>query len=285
MVKNGHMPEIAQMTYQPPGRRQSSVETMTFERLRAVNAGGTQRADFHVVALVDSGRGTLTVDFQRHRLEAGHAAWIAPGSVHRWDDVSELTGHLVVFVPTAPVTPGTRELVASPDVRPTWSLPEEDRPYIDAACRHLVLETVDGATGGSPEIPAILLSALIARLRPPHGDAELLDPLFALFRSRVEAHFRERHDAAFYANDLGYSPRTLARAVRRATGRSAKAYIVDRLVLEAKRLLVHDRSTAAGCAAVLGFLDASSFSVFFRNATGLRPGAWRDEYDRSGESR
>ncbi|WP_432161515.1 helix-turn-helix domain-containing protein, partial [Streptomyces sp. NRRL F-5630] len=71
------------------------------------------------------------------------------------------------------------------------------------------------------------------------------------------------------------APRTLSRAVQQATGRTAKAYIVERIVLEAKRLLAHDRLTAARCADVLGFPDASNFSVFFRKATGMRPGAWQ----------
>lgn len=63
--------------------------------------------------------------------------------------------------------------------------------------------------------------------------------------------------------------------MQQVTGRSAKAYIVDRIVLEAKRLLAHDRLTAAACANTLGFPDASNFSVFFRKATGMRPGAWQ----------
>lgn len=63
--------------------------------------------------------------------------------------------------------------------------------------------------------------------------------------------------------------------MRQATGRTAKAYLVERLVLEAKRLLAHERLTAARCAGVLGFPDASNFSVFFHKATGERPGAWQ----------
>ncbi|MZG17605.1 helix-turn-helix domain-containing protein, partial [Streptomyces sp. SID5914] len=103
----------------------------------------------------------------------------------------------------------------------------------------------------------------------------LTPQVFRLFRSSVEAHFRQHHDADYYARALGYAPRTLSRAVQQATGRTAKAYIVERIVLEAKRLLAHDRLTAARCADVLGFSDASNFSVFFRKATGMRPGAWQ----------
>ncbi|MER6335111.1 helix-turn-helix transcriptional regulator [Streptomyces sp. NPDC001034] len=269
------MTVIRQMTYRPVGRRAAAVETMTFDRLRELNDGGTQRADFHVLAVVDSGHGSVTVDFRRHPIEERSAVWVPPGAVHRWDDIAHVAGHLVLFVPTAPVTHATRELVASPDPAAHWSIPDADWPFVDTARHHLLLEA-SAPPGDMPtELPEILLSALIARLRPPHAEARLTHPVFRLFRSSVEAHFREHHDAGYYARALGYAPRTLSRAVRQVTGRTAKGYIVDRIVLEAKRLLAHDRLTAARCADALGFPDASNFSVFFRTATGMRPGAWQ----------
>ncbi|MEU2058534.1 helix-turn-helix domain-containing protein [Streptomyces bungoensis] len=269
------MTVIRQMTYQPAGRRAAAVETMTFDRLRKLNDGGTQRADFHVLAVIDAGHGCVTVDFLQHPIEERSAVWVPPGAVHRWDDIAGVAGHLVLFVPTAPVTHATRELAASPDLVAHWSIPDADWPFVDAARNHLLLEASDPSGDIPTELPEILLSALIARLRPPQAEARSTHPVFRLFRSSVEAHFREHHDAGYYARTLGYAPRTLSRAVQQATGRTAKAYIVDRVVLEAKRLLAHDRLTAARCAAALGFPDASNFSVFFQKATGKRPGAWQ----------
>lgn len=264
------------MTYQPPDGASVPVETMTFAQLRARNDGSTQRADFHVIGLVDSGHGAATADFTRLPLEPGSAVWIPPGAVHRWDDVAEVCGTLVLFTPTAPMTETTREIVAALDIAGAWRLPEATRPFVDMARTHLTLETEGAGTDRLAELPAILLSAFIARLHPPHGEAPSVNPVFRAFRARVEMHFREHHDAVFYAHTLGYAPRTLARAAQQATGRTAKGYIVDRIILEAKRLLVHDRLTAASCATALGFVDASNFSIFFRHATGMRPGAWQN---------
>ncbi|MFJ8996024.1 helix-turn-helix domain-containing protein [Streptomyces sp. NPDC102279] len=269
------MTVIRQMTYQPADRRAAAVEMLTFDHLRPLNDGGTQRADFHVIAVVDAGPGSVTVDFLRHPLRERSAVWIPPAAVHRWDDIAHVAGHVVLFVPTAPVTHATRELVASPDLAAHWNIPDADWPFVDAARNHLLLEASAPPGDLSTELPEILLSALIARLRPPHGGARSAHPVFHLFRSGVEAHFRQHHDAGYYARTLGYAPRTLSRAVQQATGRTAKAYIVDRIILEAKRLLAHDRLTSAACAGTLGFPDASNFSVFFQKATGLRPGAWQ----------
>ncbi|WP_328539112.1 helix-turn-helix domain-containing protein [Streptomyces sp. NBC_00344] len=275
MVETGHVTVIRQMTYQPVGRVAAAVEMMTFGRLRGLSDGGTQRADFHVLAVVDAGRGAVTVDFLRHPLRERSAVWVAPGAVHRWDDIADVAGHVVLFVPTAPVTHATRQLAATPDLAAHWNIPDGDWPFVDTARNHLLLEASAPPADTSTELPEILLSALIARLRPPHAEARSANPAFRLFRSSVETHFREHHDAGYYARALGYAPRTLSRAVQQATGRTAKTYIVDRIALEAKRLLAHDRLTAAGCAGALGFPDASNFSVFFLNATGMRPGAWQ----------
>ncbi|WP_263731180.1 AraC family transcriptional regulator [Cellulomonas sp. SG140] len=263
------MPAVQQLTYQPLGGVPRPVEVLTFDRLRELSAGGTQRADFHVVAVVDRGHGAVTVDFRRHRLGPRSAVWIPPGAVHRWDDIEELSGRLVLFVPSAPATPATRRLSAAPNQAPTWTV-GPDWPLLTAALDHLELE----AAAGPSELAALLLSALLLRLDPPGRDPEPDDSLFALFRDRVEEGFRTHRDAGYYARALGYAPRTLSRAVQRATGGTAKAYLTERVVLEAERLLAHDGVTAARCARELGFPDATSFSVFFRTATGLPPARW-----------
>lgn len=275
MVQTGHMSPITQMRYLVPDPRGQRVETLTFERLRLMNDGGTQRADFHVLAFIDAGTGAVTVDFVQHHLSPGAAVWIAPGAVHRWEDVEELSGRLVLFVPTAPVTDASRALAAASGRQSAWIVAPDERPFVGAALDHLVLESSSETTDGAEELPAILLSALLARLRPPEEGPGVDNPLFLAFRALVEADFRVHHDAEHYARALGYAPRTLSRAVKRATGLTAKAYLLERIALEAKRLLAHERLTSATCAAALGFTDASNFSVFFRGATGERPGAWQ----------
>lgn len=248
---------------------------MTFEQLRAMNDGGTQRADFLVVASVGAGQGAVTVDFARYSLEAGSAVWIAPGAVHRWDDVADVSGQVALLLPTAPVTADARALLATPDLVAAWRIPEAGRPYVDAAWTHLMMETAEHVPHAVGDVRAPLVSVLLSRLDPPRSTALVTSPLFQAFQRSVEANFREHHNAEYYARTLGYAPRTVLRAVQQATGRTSKGYILDRLVLEAKRLLVHDGLSASTCAAALGFTDASNFAAAFRKAEGVSPGAWQ----------
>lgn len=86
MVKNGQVMTIRQITYEPVDTSGNTVETMSFERLRDLNDGGTQRADFHVMAVGEQGHGSLSVDFEHVALSPRTALCIAPGAVHRWED-------------------------------------------------------------------------------------------------------------------------------------------------------------------------------------------------------
>lgn len=78
-----------------------------------------------------------------------------------------------------------------------------------------------------------------------------------------------------YARKLRYSTRTLTRATIAATGSGAKRFIDDRVLLEAKRLLVHTDLSAAAIGERLGFPSATVFTKFFRQRVGRTPTAFR----------
>ncbi|SFQ77433.1 helix-turn-helix domain-containing protein [Amycolatopsis rubida] len=268
--------EIRQLVYQPPGESGASVETMSFAKLRRLDRGASERGDFHVLAVVRRGHGAVSIDFARHSLSARSVVWIRPGVVHRWDDLGDLAGDVVLFVPTAPAaTPGSRALAAGPGALESWTVAEGQWPLVTAALAHLRGETA--AASGAGELLGLVLSALLLRVAPPVAGGESGQELFPRFQVAVEEDFRLHHDIAYYARKLGCSPRTLSRAVRSATGRGGKEYLCERLVLEAKRLLAHDRLGAARCGQRLGFPDAANFSAFFAHQTGVRPGRWQSE--------
>ena len=268
------MTAVRQYTYQPPGGTFAPVETMTFGRLRHLNDGSTVRADFHVLAVVHRGQGEVSMDFSGYDLAARSVVWIPPGVVHRWSRIADLTGDIVLFVPTAPVTPASRDVARSLMTGDCWTANAEVWPLISVALGHLRLEYGAPPAARTAELSSLLLSALLLRIDPPAAFGQATSEAFLRFRYAAEEDFPTHHDVAHYARRLGYSPRTLTRAVHAATGRSAKDYLCDRLLLEAKRLLAHDHLSQAQCGQRLGFSDAANFSAFFLRETGLRPGAW-----------
>jgi AraC-like DNA-binding protein len=248
MVKSGQQADLRTLRYQVGDGPDGGVEVITFPRLRAMPAGSAhppvQRADFHVLAIVESGQGAATVDFVRHRLEPGVIVWIRPGRVHRWDDIAGLDGTLVLFRPES-VPHGSPGADPLGPVR--WRQP--GRPaLVRLAADHLRREHDAARADPSPGSTAIL-HALLDVLLLRAGDCAPPPPTgretFTAYAAAVEAHHAASREVGWYARLLGYSPRTLSRATHEAAGRSAKQFLDDRVVLEAKRLLAHAGITVA----------------------------------------
>jgi AraC-like DNA-binding protein len=126
----------------------------------------------------------------------------------------------------------------------------------------------------------LLLSVLLLRLvhaRPDPVSSAPADDTYRRYSAALERDFRTSQCVADYAAALGYSPRTLTRATLAATGATAKQYLDARILLEAKRLLVHTDVTAAEVSRTLGFRAPGDFAKFFRTRDGRTPLEFRAE--------
>jgi AraC family transcriptional activator of pobA len=96
------------------------------------------------------------------------------------------------------------------------------------------------------------------------------------FAERLEADFAAHHDAAHYADALAVPAAALSRALTDVTGRSTKELIVDRVMLEAARLLRYTEQTVGEIAHRVGFADPLYFSRAFKRRFGEAPLAYRE---------
>lgn len=244
------------------------------------------RIDFHVVMLFGAGPVRHMVDFTEYEAMAGDLLWIRPGQVHRFSRTSEYRGTVLTmqpgFLPRATVeATGLYRYDLPPLLRPDAA----QLAGLQAALAQLRREYEDTATLPLSLHTAVLRHALTAfLLRLAHlaaSSAQALrqrsDSTFTLFRDAVERDFATNHSVSAYADALGYSRRTLVRAVRAATGETPKAFIDKRVVLEAKRLLAHTELPIGRVGVAVGFPDAANFSKFFHQHTDQTPAAFRAE--------
>lgn len=87
----------------------------------------------------------------------------------------------------------------------------------------------------------------------------------------VEAHFREKHKVLDYAELLNKTPKTLSNLFARYNSKTPLQVINDRIIIEAKKLLLLSDKSSKEIAYSLGFNEASHFSKFFKNSVGVSP--------------
>ncbi|MEI5101007.1 AraC family transcriptional regulator [Streptomyces sp. PmtG] len=245
------------------------------------------RIDFHVLLFFRGGPVRHMVDFTEYEAGPGDILWIRPGQVHGFSPTDTYTGTALTmqpgFLPRATVeATGLYRYDRPPLLHPD----EAQLAAVDASLTQLQREYLDTSTLPLSLHTSVLRHALTAlMLRVAHVSARAAedecrpqpDTTFTRFRTAVERGFTGNHSVSAYADELGYSRRTLVRAVRAATGQTPKGFIDRRVVLEAKRLLAHTDLPVGRIGAAVGFGDAANFSKFFQLHTGATPAAFRAE--------
>jgi AraC family transcriptional activator of pobA len=97
------------------------------------------------------------------------------------------------------------------------------------------------------------------------------------FNVLVEQNFKAKHQVKDYADLLFRSPKTLSNLFKQYNNDSPLQVINQRIVLEAKRQLVHSIKTIDELSYELGYKDAAHFSKFFKKQIGISPNAFRKQ--------
>lgn len=95
------------------------------------------------------------------------------------------------------------------------------------------------------------------------------------FQKRLAECYLEEKSVAFYAKELHLPPKYLSEILLTVTGRSAKAIILDYILLEAKSLLRQTTISVQEISIWLGYDDFSYFTKVFRKKEGVTPLAYR----------
>jgi AraC family transcriptional activator of pobA len=158
----------------------------------------------------------------------------------------------------------------------------EEMRFVAGILARLARELAWRAPGQATAIEAQLKSLLVEAARLSHGARQgarrtrsAQAELVARFREAIEAEFTRRHDLGAYTKTLGVSVTQLRAACRHVARQPPTVLIQDRIVIEAKRILIYTNATVSSAAYRLGFEDPAYFSRVFHKRTGLSPRAYR----------
>lgn len=88
------------------------------------------------------------------------------------------------------------------------------------------------------------------------------------FKEIVEKNFSKWHQVKEYADALNVTPNYLNEVIKTAINVSAKEFIQNRIVVEAKRMIVFTNKSSKEIGFEMGFEDPSHFSKFFKSQSG-----------------
>ena len=91
------------------------------------------------------------------------------------------------------------------------------------------------------------------------------------FMLLLEENYQQERNADFYARELGLSSKRLNQILKEKLDKTVMQLIHDRIILEAKRKIIHSENTLKEIAYDLGFTDRPYFSRFFKKQTGVSP--------------
>lgn len=102
--------------------------------------------------------------------------------------------------------------------------------------------------------------------------------IFRDFSRHLEIHFREKHNVSDYAELLHMAPKTLTHKFKSLHLESPNQFIINRILLEAKRLLFYTDKPVKEIAYVLGYEDPAYFNRLFTHKTGSTPANFKKNY-------
>ncbi|MEP6648619.1 MAG: AraC family transcriptional regulator [Lapillicoccus sp.] len=256
---------------------------------------GVHAHEFPVLVYSESASGPLTHGAASLSLGPGDLVVVAPGAImgpFERIHPSHAQGWAVSFTADAlgPDMPGSSfawrtHPLLFPFVRghPTGvlrlSVPLEERPEWSARFRALALELTDRADGYREAAVAHLTLLLVGVSRLAADVVDDLrvneEPLLADVFSVIEQGYPQPLSLRDVARAVSMSPGHLTTTVRRRTGRTVQDWIVDRRMVQARRLLAGSTLPVADVGRRVGYPDAGYFARVFRQVHGLTPTQWR----------
>jgi AraC family transcriptional activator of pobA len=239
-------------------------------------------ADLHHLFLIADGGGEMSADAARYAFGAPGLLVVPAGVVHGFVFEPETTGMVLTLAGGYLRELTLRESGFGAFFGRPAAIGLAGLEPVASSLARLKRELAWTAPGHLAAVESHLLAILVEALRLGHH-AQAAAPvsdrsaarLVARFREAVETHFLTGVDIGSYARRLGVSPTRLRRACRVVAQCAPIRLVQDRLLLEAKRLLLYSNMTVAETAYYLGFDDPAYFSRVFKSREGVSPGAFR----------
>lgn len=258
------------------------VERLSDYLARNSNLYFPHRHNFYHCLLFTEGAGSHTIDFETFVIEPWQIYFMAPGQIHSWDFQGAMQGYVINFEGSF-----FKNFLLRADYLSGFSffsgLVKDEVFVIHDADRTAVMDILtqllaNNKSNDFARIGLLYVFSLLEKQRYPLGHADAGSYNHTLLRNffgLIEQHYKTHRLPKDYAALLYITPNHLNALVKELLGKSAGEIIRNRVLLEAKRLLVIKDFSVAEIAYALNFNDNSYFTKFFKKIEGMTPEEFR----------
>ncbi|MBV8254941.1 MAG: AraC family transcriptional regulator [Chitinophaga sp.] len=278
--------------WQPKAPTKSSFAAFSREEKPVKQEVGTSRCDYYKITLITRGKGIYTINGTAHNIDGPTIVFLHPEQVKNWESTSDdQAGHYCLFTKEL-FEQQEQELLQYPllqvGVQPVYKLTNTQADYLSSIFRQLQREYHENSAFKQEAILIYLKLLLLEGRRvaqdlTPSRVQTAAQQLSQRFTDKLEKQFPIEYPnqqislktAKEFAALLNTHPNHLNACVKHSTGRTISEHIRQRILLEAKLLLIHTDWQIAEIAWCLGFEDPGNFTHFFRNHCSQSPLAYR----------
>ncbi|MCF0059252.1 AraC family transcriptional regulator [Dyadobacter sp. CY356] len=245
------------------------------------------RHSFYHLLFFTEGGGMHTIDFNHFEVKPYQIYFMVPGQVHSWDFKGNVDGFVVNF---------SGDFFQSFLLRPEYlasfsffkgisqesviNLSEKTHQTVNKLFENLIEHYIDKNVLREDMIRVLLLQIFICIEQSTSINRDQNIPfktniLLSNFHKLIEKNFVEIRLPGEYAELLNITPNHLNALCKENMGLQAGEVIRNRVVLEAKRLLVNLGLSVSEIAYKLNFNDNSYFTKFFKKEVGMSPEVFR----------
>ncbi len=245
------------------------------------------RLSFFAIIIIQNGAVTHELDFQKYSLKAGDCLLVSKGQIHAFDTAAHYQGCMVLFTEAfllhhiAPVTLQkiSRLYNYHLNLSQCHCLSENNQ-----FLANIQETTASSVSFGVPDILASYLTIYLLKLEQikhlniTNKAFDRKYEVFDAFKQKVEKHYADSRNAKDYAQQLAVSYKYLNEACKAFTHKTAKTFIDDFVVLEAKRYLSSSALSIKEISFQCGFDEPTNFQKYFKKYTGDTPAQFRQRY-------
>ena len=250
------------------------------------NPRAPHRHNYYEVFFFEKGSGLHMIDFNEFEIESQHVHLISPGQIHYMHRAPDTKGWVLKFTSEFFLSnlsdkdmlqqiPFLNNKVTKPLIKPEKDEFESLLQFVQ-----FIKKEDEKKSSGYENMIRNYLNLILVKCHrlydyssPESKDIE--NQLCRRFSALLQENYLLENRVGFYSEKLKINDNRLNQATKKILGRTPSELISDRLLLEAKRWLLHSNKSIKEIAYSLNFRHNAYFNRWFKKLENCSPGEFR----------